>query len=62
VSRLEVNNKCADNYHQIIAIFYFRRIIILPAVLYGFETWSFTFRECENGVPRKIFGPQRGMK
>ena len=28
------------------AMFYFMRIIILPDLLYGFETWSFTFREC----------------
>ena len=59
VSHLQVNKKYEDNYYQIIAIFYFRRIIILPAVLYGFETWSFTFRKCENGVPMTIFGPQR---
>jgi len=41
------------------------RTIILPVVLYGFETWSFTLREesrlkvFENRVLRRIFGPKR---
>jgi hypothetical protein len=41
------------------------RTIILPVVLYGCETWSFTLREeCrlrvfENKVLRRIFGPKR---
>jgi hypothetical protein len=41
------------------------RIIILPVVLYGCETWSLTLREeCrlrvfENKVLRRIFGPER---
>jgi len=41
------------------------RIIILPVVLYGCETWSLTLREerrlkvFENMVLRKIFGPKR---
>jgi len=40
------------------------RIIILPVVLYGCETWSLTFREerklrvFENMVLRRIFGPR----
>jgi len=39
--------------------------IILPVVLYGCETWSFTLRkECrlrvfENRVLRRIYGPKR---
>ena len=39
--------------------------IILPVVLYGWETWSLTLREerklrvFENMVSRKIFGPRR---
>ena len=39
-------------------------IIILPVVLYGFETWSLTLREesklrvFENMVLRRIFGPR----
>jgi len=41
------------------------RIIILPAVLYGCETWSLILREerklrvFENRVLRRIFGPRR---
>ena len=40
------------------------RIIILPAVLYGWETWSITLRDeprlrvFENKVVRRIFGPK----
>jgi hypothetical protein len=41
------------------------KTIILPAVLYGFETWSLTLREehrlrvFENRILRIIFGPKR---
>jgi hypothetical protein len=41
------------------------RTIILPVVLYGYESWSLTLREeCrlrvfENKVLRRIFGPKR---
>jgi hypothetical protein len=41
------------------------RTIILPVVLYGYETWSPTLREesrlrvFENRVLRRIFGPKR---
>jgi len=41
------------------------RTIILPIVLYGCETWSFTLREerklrvFQNMVLRRIFGPRR---
>ena len=41
------------------------RIIILPVVLYGCETWSLTLREenrlrlFENRVVRRIFRPKR---
>ena len=41
------------------------KIIILPVVLYGCETWSLTIREeCrlrvfENRILRRIFGPKR---
>ena len=41
------------------------RTIILPVVLYGYETWSLTLREerkpraFENMVLRRIFGPRR---
>jgi hypothetical protein len=39
--------------------------VILPVVLYGYETWSLTSREehrlrvFENRVLRRIFGPKR---
>ena len=41
------------------------RIIILPVVLYGCETWSLTLREerrlrvYENRVLRRVFGPKK---
>jgi hypothetical protein len=35
------------------------KIIILPVVLYGRETWSLTLRVFENRVLRRIFGPKR---
>ena len=41
------------------------RIIILPVVLYGCETWSLTLREerrlrvFENRVLTRVFGPKR---
>jgi hypothetical protein len=41
------------------------KIIILPVILYGFETWSLTLREeyrlsvFENRFLRRIFGPKR---
>jgi hypothetical protein len=41
------------------------RTIILPVVLYGYESWSLTLREeCrlrvfQNKVLRRIFGPKR---
>jgi len=41
------------------------RIIILPVILYGCETWSLILREerrlrvLENRVLRRIFGPKR---
>ena len=41
------------------------RGLILPFVLYGYETWSLTLREeCmlrvfENRMLRRIFGPKR---
>jgi hypothetical protein len=43
------------------------KTIILPVVLYGFETWSLTLREehrlrvFENRVLRRIFGPKRDV-
>ena len=41
------------------------RVIILPVVLYGCETWSLTLRDdrrlrvFENRVLRRVFGPKR---
>jgi hypothetical protein len=41
------------------------RVIILPVVLYGCETWSFKLREesrpkvSENRVLMRIYGPKR---
>jgi hypothetical protein len=41
------------------------KTIIVPVVLYGYETWSLTLREehklmvFENRVLRRIFGPKR---
>jgi hypothetical protein len=41
------------------------RTVVLPVVLYGYETWSLTLREerrlraFENRVLRRIFGPKR---
>ena len=41
------------------------RTIILPVVLYEYETWSLTLREgrrlrvFENTVSRRVFGPKR---
>jgi hypothetical protein len=41
------------------------KIIFLPLILYGCETWSLTLREehrlrvFENKVLRKIFGPKK---
>jgi hypothetical protein len=45
--------------------FFRNKLIILPVVLYGCETWSLTLREehklwvFENRVLRRIFGPKR---
>jgi hypothetical protein len=44
---------------------YLYKIIILPVVLYGCETWSLTLKEehrlrvFENRVLRRILGPKR---
>jgi len=69
--RLRSGNAC---YHSVKNILSSRllpknlkiyRIIILPVVLYGCETWSLTLQEerklrvFENRVLRRIFGPRR---
>jgi hypothetical protein len=73
-SRLNSVNAC---YHSVQSLLSSRllsrnvkvkmyKTIILPAVLYGCETWSLTLREAhrlrvfENRVLRRIFGPMRG--
>jgi hypothetical protein len=72
-SRLKSGNAC---YHSVQSLLSSRllsrnlkvkihRTIILPVVLYGYETWSLTLREeyilrvFEKRVLRKIFGPKR---
>jgi len=72
-SRLKLGNAC---YYSVQNLLSFRllvkilkikiyRTIILPVVLYGFETWSLTLREerrlsvFENRVLRRVFGPKR---
>jgi hypothetical protein len=72
-SRLNSGNAC---YHTVQKLLSFRllsrnekikiyKTIILPVVLYGFETWSLTLSEehrlrvFENRVLRRIFGPKR---
>jgi len=72
-SRLRSGNAC---YHSVQNLLSSRllyknlkikiyRIVILPVVLYGCETWSLTLREerklkvFENMVLRRIFGPRR---
>ena len=72
-NRLRLGNAC---YHSVQNLLSSRllpenlkikihRIIILPVVLYGCETWSLTLREerklrvFENMVLRRIFGPRR---
>jgi len=72
-SRLRSGNAC---YHSVQNLLFSRllsknlkinlyRIIILPVVLYGCESWSLTLREerklrlFENMVLRRIFGPRR---
>jgi hypothetical protein len=59
MSLLPSRSKCK---HKRIRVY---RTVVLPAVLYGCETWSLTLREeqrlrlFENRVLRRIFGPKR---
>ena len=72
-SRLKSGNAC---YYSVQNLFSFSMLfknlkikihgtIILPVILYGCETWSFTLREerrlrvFKNRVLRRIFGPRR---
>ena len=71
--RLKLGNAC---YYSVQNLFIFQfaiqnlkikiyRIIILPVLLYGCETWSLTLRDerrlrvFENRVLRRVFGPKR---
>jgi len=72
-SRLKSGNACYHSVQNILSSsllfknlkIKIHRIIILPVVLYGCETWSLTLREerglrvFENRVLRRIFGPKR---
>ena len=72
-SRLKSGNACYDSVQNFLSSsLLFRnlknkiyRTIILPVILYGYETWSVTLREerrlrlFENRVLRRIFGPKR---
>ena len=72
-SRLKVGNACYYSVQNLLSTSLLSktlkikiyRTIILPAVLYGCETWSLTLREerrmrvIENSVLRRIFGPKR---
>jgi hypothetical protein len=71
-SRLNLGNACCHSVQSLSSRLLSRNVkvkiyktIILPVVLYGCETWSFTLREenrlrvFENRVLRRIFGPKR---
>ena len=65
-TRLKSGNACYhSNLLSKILKFKIQRIIILPIILYGCETWSLTLREerrlrvFEKRVLRRIFGPRR---
>jgi len=72
-SRLKSGNTCYHSVHNLLSSRLLSknlkvkiyRTIILPVLLYGFETWSLTLREerklrvFENMVLRRIFGPRR---
>ena len=72
-SRLESGNTCYHSVQYLLSSgllaknlkFKIYRIIILPVVLYGCETWSLTLREerrlrlFENRALRRIFEPKR---
>ena len=72
-SRLKSGNACYHSVQNLLSSsllsknlkFKIYRTIILPVVLYGYETWSLTLREehrlrvFENRVLRRIFDPKR---
>ena len=72
-SRLKLGNACYYSVQNLLSSSLLSktvrikiyRTIILPVVLYGYETWSLTRREelrlrvFENRVLRRVFGPKR---
>ena len=72
-SRLKSGNTCCHSLQNLLSSSLLSknkkikvyRIIILPVVLYGCDTWSVTLREerrpraCEKRVLRRIFWPKR---
>jgi hypothetical protein len=71
-SRLNLGNACYYSVKSFFPVLYKKnlkikiyRTVILPVVLYGYETWSLTLGEehrlriFENRVLRRIFGPKR---
>jgi hypothetical protein len=72
-SRLNSGNACYHSVQSLLSSHLLSRnvkvkiykTIILPVVLYGYETWSLILREkhrlsvVENRVLRRIFGPKR---
>jgi len=74
MSRMKSENACYHSVENVLSSSWLSkniklkiyRNIILPVVLYGCETWSFTLREVrrlrvfENRVLRRVFGPKRG--
>ena len=73
MSKLKPGNACHHSVQNLVSSGFLsknlkikiHRSIILPVVLYGCETWSFTLREkrrlrvFENRILRRIFGPKR---
>ena len=73
-SRLKAGNTCYHSVQNLLSYSFLSkntkikiyRTIILPVVLYGCETWSFTLmEECtlrvfETRVLKRIFGPEEG--
>jgi len=66
---VKIITKCASALYVVTRLFVLNfwdghRNIILPVVLYGYETWLLTLREehsprvFENGVLTRIFGPK----
>ena len=73
ISSLKLGNACYYSLQNLLSSSFLSkklkikiyRNIILPIVLYGFETWSLTLREerrlrvFKNKMLRRVFGPKR---